>query len=751
MPLLVQHHRGDAPTKLERVLPGRRHRRVLLEPQQQSFELGVQQQQRGLGDLHTAFLERPRVRRSQRVHEPDERLRPDSARTVPKIVQQLIHRFPGERDHPQELLLQLLQHRIRVRHHRLVGGVQRLLQPLQDHRLVLRLHQVDRLLPVRRVQIRTDSHLRVLGIIQKDARHQVQHVAVEVRRQRLKRPMRHTQVVVRPRQRVRDRDLGQQQLCRSIDVLWVAPERQGNCSREVRPRSPSVGVDHPCPLLQVGVRIRENPFQLRILLRVPSIPQEPHRLGELRLRARIRNELVIHLEVKVGNLHHGCLRRLGQPVRLVYRPGVGCCSKLRQLRRYRRCSVRDRISSGLGRWIRQPIGHLLQSSPPAAEEIDHRVERPLHHVIVDLRVMRLPQLVPAVRRDVGGLTLLLHRPGVRLHPSGQLRSELHLMTSLRLRELLRQRRHQLLRRPRHHQVIRTLLLRHLLPESGGHLLALVPECVHQLRLRPRSVFLSAQLELRTGTHADAHRHPVHRRHRDVLERGEVLMRQRLQERLHRFLSAFAEAVDQRRRKPALPTHQRLRRLVQIVRIDHTATGPSLRHHRPSTRPGEQQHLRRRRHLDTRSPGNRGSHVRRRIHRELTPRQRGVLRTGQPQRQVRRLVPGRQPGAPQHPGERGRGEHLHRIDRDLTQPGKRRDRVELALLIREDTVEIAAPLVERSALVRRQHPSLPEHNPAHRALVQLRADTGQLARCPRHSTAAEQRSRVDQTRPDIDTQ
>ena len=414
--------------------------------------------------------------------------------------------------------------------------------------------------------------------------------------------MRDPQIVIRAAGRIPQRHLRQQQLGRTLGVLRVAAQQQRDRLRVRRIRHRRGTFEAVAPRGHL-VRQQQQPVLQRLdtrdLLRVlgtcltvrnslDAVHDRLQRVRELRLSLRIRHHLVVQLKPGVRQLHHLSRATPAKPIQVERGAELTqlCLNRPRRIQRLLEPHILPRLQPGyLGRL--QDLGQRLDLQFVHPHQ---RGDRPLHHVVIYLTVVSLRHLVPALSRRVECLLLLVLNFLERGHNRGQLRLTGHHLPHLGCGELLRQPRQQRLRRILQHQPIRLLLWRHLAPEVVRHGVTAVAHLVQRLSPGNPAILSRRQVEPRAQRHARAHRRPVRVRQRHILERGPVLVRDRLQHRLNRFLRAFPETVDQRHPQLRLRLHDPLRGLVQVISRQRAAAVTRLLHQRSCAAHGEHHEL-----------------------------------------------------------------------------------------------------------------------------------------------------------------
>ena len=536
---------------------------------------------------------------------------------------------------------QLLEHTGRVADVGLHRGVPGRLQQRDLLLLEHPLHHVHRV-GQRTQQVLAGTERAEHVVVHVDARRQRDLVAVEVAAHRLRRAERHLQEAVRHLARARHRHLRQQPLERTRVVGRVAEERQRGRLR-LRHRQRVAG--------PVGVQ------RLQRLVQV---------LGDLHLTRR-GGALGVELGLVPTHAPEDLLRHLD---RLLVRG--------------------QRVT------LEQP-GLLTQPTQVPLEQVGHRVDGRLHHVVVDV-VAGLRDHVRAVQHHVRGVPLARHLRVLGVHhplhvdPGGH-HVRLRALGN-RLRRLLQDVRR--LRGLRQHGVL--LGPTHLLPVRLRDLRQRL-QLEQLVRLVPAPAVGTDRAHAGTDRHAGTHRTAHDRGLGDLLQRERLLVRHGLQRNLETFLRRLAEGVEQHRLAEVRPVRNRLRRLVQVVCGERTGARAQLgraprRHRLHQLRRGERLDAEPVRHLAGRIGG------------ELEARQ----RLDRPV--LHRLLAQRRPRVPRqaaaHP-------ELQHVDADLADPGERADHVELAVLVEEDVVERTRALVEGLAATQREGAGLARDHAAHRAL------------------------------------
>ena len=713
-----------------------------LEPLQRGVELVVQPQQfvgrivhRHLPELVTTLVHHVRQQLLPRVHVPALQVLPQPLRDreqhqpvdLPPVagldrVHQILHHLGrrGQRGRVgtrreragQDVHLGLLVvsggdvHRRHVRVHD---------RPVPLHQRSVRVHP---LVSQRAHQVPAGAQVGERRVIQDQLRLLHDLVAVEVPAERLQHRVRHLEDIVRVRPRQVRRHLRHERLVRAGLVLRVPHEHQ-------RGRPPS------------GILLR----RVRILGCHSQVVQTPQRLVD---RADLRPELQPLLVVtELRRTLPVLLERLHQRLHLSDHDLVP--SQLRSSTRLPRRVQR----------IRPPQERRLLTQPSRVRphQLHHLVEGGHDLVAPHLHRLRLRDHERSVRPCARLRRLLVSdRPACVVHllHLGHTRRTLG---GLRRDEPLERLLQQL--RLLHRQLGRRLLLRrrHPVPlRSGEHLLRGGVRVVHPLpasQHRPdvRSLVrrrLSLPLHpgqprtrLHTGAHGETRQPslvrlpPVHL----------VVERQRVQHALHELLVALAHTRDESVRPLPAALRDPGRRTVVVVRRDHVVATHPCDPRRLHPRRDRRQLLRRRQH--------------RHVHRgplvvplgPLCRPRRIQLHTPAAHTDGLPTQPGphRQRVVAEHPRDATSGTHLHRVDRHRPDPRRRRDGIEVPLVVREHVVERAAGVRERVTARHRQlrHPA--RDLGSHLSHVRQPANTGtELHRRipePGHHTQARQPRRA----------
>ena len=508
--------------------------------------------------------------------------------------------------------------------------------------------------------------------------------------------MRHLEDIVRVRPRQVRRHLRHERLVRAGLVLRVPHEHQ-------RGRPPS------------GIHLR----RVRILGCLPQVVQTPQRLidrADLRpelLPLLVGTELRCTLPVLLERLHQHLY--LGDHD-LVPRQLRSSTSLPRRVQRIRP-PQELRLLTQPSRVRPHQLHHLVEGGHDLVAPHLHRLRLRDHERAIR-PCARLRRLLVSDRAACVVHLLHLGAPcrtlrGLRLHePLERLLQQLRLLHRQLGRRLLLRRRHPVPLRPGEHLLRGGVRVVHPLPASQHRPdVRLLVRRRLPLPLHPGQ----SRTHLHTGTHGETSQSrlirlpPIHL----------IVERQRIQHALHELLVALAHTRDESVRPLPAALRDPGRRTVVVVRRDHVAATHPCDPRRLHPRRDRRQLLRRRQHRQVHRgplvvpPGPLCRPRRIQLH---APAAHADGLSAQP-------GPHRQRVVAEHPRDATSGTHLHRVDRHRPDPRRRRDGIEVPLVIREHVVERAAGVRERVTARHRQlrHPA--RDLGAHLSHVRQPANTG----------------------------